>query len=61
MGQTNVHKYVPKLLDLIARGTLAPQSMVSHRYRLEDAPEAYELFMNKRDHCQKVVLTQASD
>jgi threonine dehydrogenase-like Zn-dependent dehydrogenase len=57
MGQTNVHKYVPKLLDLIASGSLAPQTIISHRYRLEDAPEAYELFMNKEDHCQKVVLT----
>ena len=60
MGQTNVHKYVPKLLELIANDTLQPQSVVTHRYRLDDAPEAYQLFMSKQDRCQKVVLTPAN-
>ncbi len=59
MGQTNVHKYVPKLLELIASGSIEPQAIISHRYRLEDAPEAYRLFMSKEDHCEKVVLTPA--
>jgi threonine dehydrogenase-like Zn-dependent dehydrogenase len=57
MGQTNVHKYVPKLLQLIIDGAITPQSIITHRYRLEEAPDAYELFMNKQDRCQKVVLT----
>jgi len=55
-GQTNVHKYVPMLLDHVANGRIQPQSIISHRFHLNDAPAAYDLFMNKTDHCQKVVL-----
>jgi threonine dehydrogenase-like Zn-dependent dehydrogenase len=55
-GQTNVHRYIPKLLEHIETGRLDPRRVISHRFRLDEAPAAYELFMTKRDHCQKVVL-----
>lgn len=28
-----------------------------HPLRLEDAPRGYEMFLHKRDHCEKVVLS----
>ena len=31
--------------------------VITHRMRLDDAPEAYEIFNNKEDECLKVVLT----
>ena len=60
MGQTNVHKHVPKLLAYIQSGAIEPRSIITHRFRLEEAPEAYELFMNKTDRCEKVVLHPAA-
>lgn len=56
-GQTHVHKYMRPLLDRINRGEIDPSFVISHRMRLEDAPKAYEMFLNKEDNCQKVVLT----
>ena len=55
-GQTNVHKYVPTLLEHIREGRLHPEEIITHRLRLDEAPDAYEMFMNKTDHCEKVVL-----
>ena len=60
MGQTNVHKYIPKLMEYIQAGTVDPRAIITHRFRLEEAAEAYDLFMNKQDRCQKVVLHPAA-
>ncbi len=56
MGQTHVHKYLPRLLDLIESGAIDPSFVISHRLPLESAPEAYRMFLNKADSCTKVVL-----
>ena len=55
-GQTHVQKYLPKLMKLIEDGTIDPSFIISHRFPLEQAPEAYELFKKKQDGCVKVVL-----
>jgi threonine dehydrogenase-like Zn-dependent dehydrogenase len=57
MGQTHVHRYVPKLLDLIVQQTIDPAFVISHRFPLDEAPRAYALFHAKEDGCTKVVLT----
>jgi len=56
MGQTHVHKYMPVLLDKIRRGDVDPSFVISHRFSLDDAPEAYRMFRNKEDECIKVVM-----
>jgi threonine dehydrogenase-like Zn-dependent dehydrogenase len=56
MGQTHVHKYVPSLLDRVARGEIDARFVISHRFRLDDAAMAYSLFHEKRDGCVKIVL-----
>jgi len=56
MGQTHVHRYMPTLLQLIERGKIDATFVISHRLRLEDAPGAYKMFVDKADHCTKVVL-----
>jgi threonine dehydrogenase-like Zn-dependent dehydrogenase len=56
MGQTHVHKYMPPLLDKIRRGDIDPSFVISHRFALDDAPEAYRMFRNKEDECIKVVM-----
>jgi len=56
MGQVHVHKYMPTLLEWIERGIIDPSFVITHRLGLEDAPQGYELFRKKQDHCIKVVL-----
>ncbi len=56
MGQTHVQKYLPKLLEHISNGDIDPSAIITHRFPLEKAAEAYELFDNKEQSCLKVVL-----
>lgn len=55
-GQTHVQKYSAKLLGLIEDGELDPSFIVTHRRPLDDAPEMYKAFREKKDGCVKVVL-----
>jgi threonine dehydrogenase-like Zn-dependent dehydrogenase len=56
MGQTHVHKYVPRLMDHIAAGRIDPTFLISHRLPLAQAPQGYQIFKEKKDNCTKVVL-----
>jgi threonine dehydrogenase-like Zn-dependent dehydrogenase len=56
MGQTHVHRYMPKLLELIRHGKVDPSFVITHRGRLDDAPALYRAFRDKQDECIKVVL-----
>ena len=56
MGQTHVHRYLPTLMDHIENGRIDPTFLITHRLPLEEAPEAYKIFKEKRDNCVKVVL-----
>lgn len=55
MGQTHVHQYLPQLLELIERGELTPETIITHRMKLEDAAEGYRILMKEED-CRKVIL-----
>lgn len=55
-GQCHVQRYMRPLLDRIQRGEIDPTFIVTHRMQLGEAPEAYDLFLNKQDECMKVVL-----
>ena len=57
MGQTHVHKYLPKLLKYIEDGEIDPTFLITHRGTLDDAPGLYEIFKDKEDECVKVVLS----
>jgi threonine dehydrogenase-like Zn-dependent dehydrogenase len=56
MGQCNVKRYMPHLLEHIREGRVDPSRVISHRMPLDQAPLAYEMFAEKRDECRKVVL-----
>jgi threonine dehydrogenase-like Zn-dependent dehydrogenase len=56
MGQTHVHKYLPRLLKHIENGDIDPSFVVTHRVAIDDAPEMYKTFRDKKDGCIKVVL-----
>jgi threonine dehydrogenase-like Zn-dependent dehydrogenase len=55
-GQTHVHRYLGALLTRIERGDIDPAFVVTHRVSLEDAPEMYRTFRDKKDGCIKVVM-----
>jgi threonine dehydrogenase-like Zn-dependent dehydrogenase len=56
-GQTHVQRYMRPLLERIQKGEIDPSFVITHRVRLEDAPEAYQTFQHKEDECIKVVMT----
>jgi threonine dehydrogenase-like Zn-dependent dehydrogenase len=56
-GQTHVQRYLKPLLDRVQKGEIDPSVIITHRMRLEEAPEAYRMFRDKQDACVKVVLT----
>jgi threonine dehydrogenase-like Zn-dependent dehydrogenase len=56
-GQTHVQRYLQPLLERVQKGEIDPSFVITHRMKLEEAPQAYDLFLNKRDECIKVVLT----
>lgn len=55
-GQTHVQRYMKPLLERIEKGEIDPSFIVTHRLKLDDAPEAYEIFKHKEEACVKVVL-----
>ena len=56
MGQCNVKRYMPRLLEHIRDGRIAATQIITHRLPLEAAPDAYALFARKQDECIKCVL-----
>jgi len=56
MGQTHVQRYLPALLAHVERGAVDPSFVISHHLPLDRAAEAYQMFVEKRDGCTKVVL-----
>jgi len=56
MNQCNVHRYQQHLLDHIRAGRIDARGIISHRFPLEDAPHAYDIFSSKKDDCIKCVL-----
>jgi threonine dehydrogenase-like Zn-dependent dehydrogenase len=56
-GQTHVQRYLKPLLERIQNGEIDPSFVITHRMRLEDAPEGYDIFLKKQDECMKVVLS----
>ena len=58
-GQCHVQRYMRPLLQRIEAGQIDPSFVVTHRLPLAEAARGYEMFMNKVDNCEKVVLKAA--
>ncbi|SEP50795.1 Threonine dehydrogenase [Rhodospirillales bacterium URHD0017] len=56
MAQTPVQRYLPMLLERIEKGEIDPSFVITHRATLEDGPELYKTFRDKKDGCIKVVM-----
>ena len=55
-GQTHMHRYMGPLLKRIEAGEIDPSFVITHRLKLEQAPEGYKTFRDKKDGCIKVML-----
>jgi threonine dehydrogenase-like Zn-dependent dehydrogenase len=55
-GQCHVQRYLKPLLERIQNGEIDPSFVITHRMRLEDAPDGYNIFNKKEDNCIKIVL-----
>jgi len=56
MGQTHVNRWTGDLLHRIEAGQIDPSFVITHSVGLEDGPQMYKTFRDKRDGCIKVVL-----
>lgn len=56
-GQAHVQRYMGPLLEKIQHGEIDPSVIITHRMRLDEAPQAFATFNRKDDDCMKVVLT----
>jgi 2-desacetyl-2-hydroxyethyl bacteriochlorophyllide A dehydrogenase len=54
-GQANVIAYVDPVLERLESGELDPTPLVTHHMKLDEAPEAYEVY--DRHEALKIVLT----
>jgi len=56
MGQTHMHKYMKPLLERIEKGQIDPTYIISHRITLDEAPEMYKVWRDKKEHVTKIVI-----
>nr|WP_258232744.1 zinc-dependent alcohol dehydrogenase [Pseudomonas agronomica] len=56
MGQTHVNRWTDDLLRRIQEGQIDPSFVITHTVSLEDGPDMYNTFRDKKDGCVKVVL-----
>lgn len=58
MGQTNVKRWIGALMPLVLdeADPLGVDDLATHRLPLEQGPDAYAMFQDKRDGAIKVVL-----
>ena len=56
-GQTHVKRFLEPLTEMIQDGRIDPPFLITHRSgSLEDGPELYKTFRDKKDGCVKVVF-----
>ncbi|MFC0438305.1 zinc-dependent alcohol dehydrogenase [Kutzneria buriramensis] len=56
LGNCNHRRYVPKLLDMVAAGTVDPAKFITRRAEPESAIEAYRTFDRREEGWLKTVL-----
>jgi threonine dehydrogenase-like Zn-dependent dehydrogenase len=55
-GQCHVQHYMRPLLERIRKGEIDPSFVITHRMKLDEAPEGFAKFLEKQDDCIKIVL-----
>ncbi|QJD80825.1 zinc-dependent alcohol dehydrogenase [Spirosoma rhododendri] len=55
-GQSQVHKNIDQLLNLVVEGKVVLDDIVSHVLPLAEISRGYDIFKTKQDDCTKVIL-----
>jgi threonine dehydrogenase-like Zn-dependent dehydrogenase len=55
-AQMHGQRYIPMLLDRMARGELVTEYLATHVMPLDRAPEGYRIFKDKQDNCVRPVF-----
>jgi threonine dehydrogenase-like Zn-dependent dehydrogenase len=55
-SQMHGQRYIPMLLDRMARGELVTEHLATHVMPLDEGPEGYRLFKEKEDNCVRSVF-----
>ena len=55
-GQTHMQRYMKPLLEAVEQGKIDPSFVITHKISIEEGPEAYKTFRDKKDGCIKVVI-----
>ncbi|MEU8614023.1 zinc-dependent alcohol dehydrogenase [Actinoplanes sp. NPDC048791] len=55
-AQMHGQRYIPMLLDRMARGELITEHLATHVMPLDQAPEGYRIFKDKEDNCVRAVF-----
>ncbi|GAA3953563.1 zinc-dependent alcohol dehydrogenase [Actinoplanes auranticolor] len=55
-AQMHGQRYIPMLLDRMARGELVTEHLATHVMPLAEAPEGYRIFKEKEDNCVRAVF-----
>lgn len=56
MGQTHTQRYMKPLLKKVLEDDFDPSFVITHRVRIDDGPDAYKLFSDKKSECIKVII-----
>jgi threonine dehydrogenase-like Zn-dependent dehydrogenase len=55
-AQQHGHRYIPMLLDRMARDEIITEHLATHTMPLSDAPQGYTMFKEKTDGCVRAVF-----
>jgi threonine dehydrogenase-like Zn-dependent dehydrogenase len=55
-AQMHGQRYIPMLLERMARGELVTEYLATHVMPLTEAPEGYRIFKEKEDNCVRAVF-----
>jgi threonine dehydrogenase-like Zn-dependent dehydrogenase len=55
-AQMHGQRYIPMLLERMARGEVTTEHLATHVMPLDDAPKGYRMFKDKEDDCVRAVF-----
>lgn len=55
-AQQHGHRYIPMLLERMARGELVTEHLATHVMSLDEGPQGYAMFKKKADGCVRAVF-----
>lgn len=61
MGQTHMQKYLKPLLKSVEDGKIDPSFLISHRVGMEEVPQMYKIWRDKKDQVTKIVIDPWQD